>query len=663
MAGLVANPQVHGYSVSNMTYKLLLIFLWIAIGAATPGFTQTKLQSTTSTKATRLYLKADEYMKARDFDRALAMLSEAISKDTTFAEAYLKAATLHKIMGNKAAAFEHLRQGVQLLPYNPALATYYFDLAELYFDQGLYAQAKTYYHDFLRASPQKATLVNRARQQVKSVEFALKAMQQPVPFHPVIMPASINQFRMQYFPYTTADQRFFIYTARVSTGTEQQEDIFISEQKEGVWQLPVSISDAINSPANEGAATISGDAKTLVFTSCNRRDNQSNCDLYISYRTGNEWSQPKNMGTAVNSKAWDSQPSLSADGRTLYFSSTRGGGLGKEDIWRTQLNDDGSWQNPVNVGAPLNTAGRDMAPFIHASGTALYLVSDGRVGMGGLDVYKALKQAGGTWSEPENLGYPLNTQADEGSLFISADNQKGYYSRTEVLQDGSASIQLYTFSVPHVWKSNRSSTYAQGRVLDAETKKPVHAQVQLYNVNVDSLVQQVASDKVSGEYTIVLTEGQPYALYVSAPGYLLKSLHFDYSSPKALQPVALDVYLAPLQTGAAVVLHNLFFNTGKYTLAQPSKTELSKLLVFLRQNKLVQLQITGHTDDVGSEKDNLILSEKRAQAVVDYLASNGISKSRLRYKGYGESKPLKPNTSEENRQQNRRIEMQVVDVL
>ncbi|RIJ42109.1 hypothetical protein D1627_07505 [Pontibacter oryzae] len=502
-------------------------------------------------------------------------------------------------------------------------------------------------------------MVEWAKQQVNTADFAKQAMGQPVDFKPVQLPKTLNAFGLQYFPYTTADQRYFIYTARESARPEHDENIYVSQRSGEEWQRPLPISTNINTPANEGAATISGDGKTLVFTSCNRPDSQGDCDLYISFRTGSEWSRPQNMGKTVNSKAWDSQPSLSADGRTLYFTSTRGGGNGKEDIWVTYRNDDGGWQQPSNLGQPINSPARDMAPSIHMSGSTLYFVSDGHTGMGGLDIFKADLTTNKKWSAPQNLGYPLNTFADEGSLFITPDNKIGYYSRQVNNESGMPSIQLFQFDVPAAWQSKERSTYAQGRVFDAQTKKPVSAQVQLYNIDADSLMQQVSSDRISGEYTVVLTQGKQYALYVSSPGYLTNSLSFDYTS-KALSPVALDVYLEPIKAGAAVVLSNLFFDTGKYTLERKSKTELDKLIAFMQLNPQVKIEIAGHTDDVGSDEANQVLSEKRAKSVVDYLNSNAIGKGRISYKGYGESKPVKPNTSEENRQVNRRIEMKIL---
>ncbi|GAB3815760.1 OmpA family protein [Pontibacter rugosus] len=638
--------------------KPFLLACLVTIGSVSA--TNAQSQNTTSAKAAKLYEKADTYVRARDFDRALQMLSEATAKDPAFSQAYIKAANLHKMMGNKAAYFENLDKGLKLIPFTKGYTNYYYDLAELYFERGNYEAATEWYETFLKTGSRNAKQVDWARHQIKAAAFAHEAMQKPVQFNPVQLPDHVNRFGLQYFPYTTADQNYFIYTGRASSRPEHDENIYITHLKGDEWQPPVSISDNINSPANEGAATISGDGKTLVFTSCNRPDSQGDCDLYISFRTGGEWSKPQNMGKSVNSKAWDSQPSLSADGRTLYFSSTRSGGIGKEDIWVAYRNDDGTWQTPVNPGAPLNSSGRDMAPSIHVSGTTLYFVSDGHVGLGGLDIFKANLNRNKKWSEPQNLGYPLNTFADEGSLFITPDNETGYYSRQINTDAGAPSIQLFQFKVPAEWRSRETSTYAQGRVFDAVTKKPLAAEVQLYDVQTDSLVQQVSSDKVSGEYTVVLTDGKQYALYVSAPKYLMNSRSFDYTAAKSLSPVALDVYLDPVKSGVAMVLNNLFFDTGKYELEKKSKTELNKIIGFLQQNPHIKIEISGHTDDVGSDQANQVLSERRAKAVVDYLSGNGIGKERFRYKGYGETKPVKPNTSEEDRQLNRRIEMRVL---
>ncbi|WP_299708374.1 OmpA family protein [uncultured Pontibacter sp.] len=641
-------------------FKHLLLSLCFVLVSVSLSVAQSVRSSTYSRKAVSLYYKAEEAAQARDFNKALAYLADAVERDPNYADAYLKIASLHRAMGNKPEVFENLQKGLALKPFNAALMNSYFDLADLYFERGDYENARKNFELFLRGKPRSGKMVDFARQQIQSADFAAVAMQKPVNFNPVRLSDQVNRFELQYFPSTTADQRNLIFTARAGHRPDQDENIFVSQQRDGKWSAPASISPNINTPANEGAATISGDGKTLVFTSCNRSDSQGDCDLYISFRSGDEWSKPKNMGPVVNSKAWDSQPSLSADGRTLYFTSTRPGGVGKEDIWVTYQKEDGSWQKPENMGELVNSTGRDMAPFIHVSGSTLYFVSDGHLGMGGLDVFITKQGGGGKWAKPENMGYPLNTHTDEGSLFVTADNKKGYYSRKEMTEAGAATIQLYELDVPENWRSKVSSTYAQGRVYNADTKKPLAAVVQLYDVSSDSLVQQVNSDKITGEYTIVLSEGKPYALYVSSPGFLMNSLSFDYTSHKALSPVALDVYLKPIKSGAAIVLNNLFFDTGQYKLERESKTELDKLITFMQQNPTIRIEISGHTDDVGSDANNKLLSERRAKSVADYLRSNSVPKDRITSVGHGETKPVKPNTSDENRSQNRRIEMRVL---
>ncbi len=640
-------------------FKHLLVF-FLSFMLSVVSFAQQQRLSTTSKKAESLYLKADNYARTRDFNKALELLAEAIEKDPQFAEAYLKASNLNKMMGNKGLASQQLEQGLKLMPYNPGFANYYFELAEQTFQKGDYEGAKSNYEAFLKAKSKNSRAIERANQQLSVIAYALEAMANPVEFNSVVLPRSINKFGLQYFPSTTADQRSLIFTARQGSLPDHDENIYISQRKGEEWQSPVSISDAINTPANEGAATISGDGKTLVFTSCSRPDSFGDCDLYISYKTGNDWSQPRNMGTSVNSKSWDSQPSLSADGRTLYFSSQRGGGIGREDIWVTTLKADGTWEKPQNMGATVNSKGRDLAPFIHGGGATLYFASDGHLGLGGLDVFMTEIGTNKKWEQPKNLGYPLNTHADESSLYITPDNQSGFYSRSMNTDAGAFTVQLYSLDVPAAWQSKVKSTYAQGHVFNAETKKPLGATVQLYDVNTDSLVQQVNSDKITGEYTVVLTEGKQYALYVSAPKFMVNSLSFDYTSKQNLTPVALDVYLDPVQSGSVVVLSNLFFPTAKYNLERKSKTELDKLISFLQQNKEVKIEITGHTDDVGSNAANQVLSEKRAKSVVDYLIKNGVPAQRIQHKGHGETKPVKANSSEENRQANRRIEMRVL---
>jgi OmpA-OmpF porin, OOP family len=657
MANFAANAQIHEYS---LTRRLLWVFWFLLVLFPLTLAAQQRNLSTSSKKAAALYNKANEYLRARNFSKAIEALNAAKQKDTAFGEAYLKLAGLYKVMGDKEATFRSYRQALRLLPYNPALNGEYYNFAALSHAAGHYQEARRYFELFLQAAPKNAKATNNARAALDHIAFAEEALRNPVPFKPEKLAAPLNNFAMQYFPALTADQRHLLFTGRLGNRPEQDENLFVAVRREDSWSEPVSISPDINTRQNEGAGSISGDGKTLVFASCDRPDSYGSCDLYISYRTGEKWSKPVNLGAVVNGKGWDSQPSLSADGRTLYFASVRAGGQGAEDIWVTTLGPDNLWSEPVNLGAGVNTGGNENSPFIHPSGSTLYLASDGHPGLGNADIFKADRDAQGNWEKPRNLGYPLNTFENENSLFITTDNRTGYYSRQISNKQGQATIELFQFQVPAQWKSKQESIFAQGNVYDAKTKKPLAATVQLYDVATDELVQQVHSDPQRGDYTIVLTEGKQYAMYVSADGYLLKSLSFDYTAKKDFNPLMLDVYLDPLSAGANIVLNNLFFPSNKYTLEAKSKTELNKLVQFLGQHKGVRIQISGHTDDVGEAAFNLDLSRKRAQSVVDYLTQRGVGRSRLTVAGFGESKPVKPNDSEASRQLNRRIELKVL---
>ncbi|WP_310392923.1 OmpA family protein [Hymenobacter sp.] len=645
----------------------MMWMLWLASMGEAWSQLPVKVPTPTNTKARSLLQKAQLQVKERDFIKAIETLNQLNEKFPSFGDAYLLKGSLLKAVGDNRGAFAAYRDGLTKVALDASHASEYQLLGDLALSYGEYQTALDAYRRLLKVAPKTQRNMAKSERQLKTCEFALEAIKQPVGEAPVPLAAPMNSFKFQYFPALTADNRFLLFTGRPAASSG--EDLYISRQnKDGSLGEPVPISPAINSSYNEGAGSISGDGKTLVFASCDRPKAIGNCDLYISRRTGNNWSPPVNLGANVNSTEWDSQPSLSADGRTLYFTSTRRGGQGREDIYVTTLQPDGTWTGAKNLGTPVNTVGKDMAPFIHASGTTLYYVTDGLVGMGGLDVFRCEKTPAATWGEPRNLGYPLNTFEDEASLFITSDNQKGFCSRSRATEEPAAGsrlvrerpVELFSFAVPPPVKARETSTYTQGRVFDANTKKPLKAEVKLYDLDTDVLTQFVISDPEYGDYTVVLNEGHHYAMYAAADKYLLKSLSFDYSDQHTFNPQALDIYLEPVRAGRSVVLNNLFFDTNKYDLKPQSRTELNRLIEFLRQYRDVQIEVSGFTDNVGTPETNLQLSQRRAQSVVEYLSGHGISVNRLRSKGYGEGRPLAANDTEPHRRLNRRIELHIL---
>jgi len=614
-------------------------------------------QQTTSKKALKQYKKAQDYKQKRDFNAAIQSLYKAVDADPQFVDAYFDLAYCNQVMNNRTEAVAAYQKVAELAPDDRKFAAAHMHVARAQLSHGHYAEAKASAQKFIDSDPSARyrAEIDRAKRLIETAEFALKGMEHPVPFNPAPLPETVNQLPQQYFPVITADgqQLFF-------TGQENDEDIYASTLSEDGWAAPKKIEE-LSTYQNEGTCTISADGKTLIFTACEGDGERflfGLCDLYISYKTGDTWSKPLNMGEKINGRSWESQPALSADGRTLYFVSDRGGGMGGNDIWMSKRDAKGNWQTPINLGAPINTGRDEISPFLHANGQTLYFASDGHQGYGGLDLFKS-EQEEGKWQPPANLGYPINNHHNQVSLVISADGRKGYYADEKRTQAGMRS-KLMVFDVPESIRAKKLTDVVKGRVLDALTKKPLQAKIELTELDTEERLSVANSDQENGEYMIVLTEGAEYALHVYKEGYLYNSLTFNYTQKHEPQTIEKDILLQPVKKGAATVLNNIFFETGSAKLMEKSKTELDQLIGFLKNNPKLKIEISGHTDDVGSEADNLSLSEARAKAVMGYLLQHDIPSSRLISIGKGEEQPQVPNTSPENRALNRRIEFKIL---
>ncbi len=614
--------------------------------------------STKSKKAAELYYEADNYRVRGQYSQAIQLLEQAIEKDKKFHEAYFRLGVLIKAQGNLDQAEALLLMVIELNDGNNGAS--YFELAELYLKQNKYEKAIEYIDNYLAYNPSHRQRVDEANRIKANAEFSIEHAAEIREFNPKPLSDTVNMFPLQYFPIITVDQIGIIFTRRLGFSMDFDEDLVISTKDEkGNWTAPVSISDNINSEFNEGTCTMSADGRTLIFTSCYGRQGFGSCDLYISEKIGDEWTSPVNMGANVNSSAWDSQPSLSADGRQLYFISNRGGGVGGRDIWLSTKNDKDVWSKPLNLGRGINTVNEEVSPFIHVNGKTLYYATNGLPGFGGFDIYY-VQLEDDKWGKPENLGPPINTGEDQVSLFITADGTKGYYSN-EDNQDPNKKGKIYEFNVPDRQKIKYRSSYIHGNVYDDQTKEPIKAQIELFDLANEKRISLVNSDSITGKYLMVLTEGSNYALYVQGKGYLFKSYNFEYKMGENNEALKIDIWLTPLAKDAVTNLNNIFFDTNKYDLKANSTTELKKVIDFLKKNQKVIIEIGGHTDNVGTDAFNVELSQKRAQTVVQYLKDAGIDVRRIKAKGYGSSKPITDNLTEANRQLNRRIEFKIVE--
>jgi len=615
---------------------------------------------TKNKKSITAYQQAELLQQQRKWSEAINLLDIIIQKDTGFVEAYYKAGALYMAMGNKSAAKKYFCKGSDLYPSVKAFAGAYYTAGELSYAEGEYAKAKRYFQYAINVQPSDKKIVEQSPVYINKCDYAIELMKHPVDFKPVLMGPPINTAFAQSHPVLTADGNTLYYTTLSGLSRQDDENIVVSTLTNGTWSEPVSISDNINSKENEGTCSISMDGNSLVFVGCGKADGMGSCDIYISKKVNGSWSKPVNLGPAINSTSWDSHPSLSADGRTLYFVSARKGGFGKEDVYVSHLDDEGVWQPAINAGATNNTAGTEFSPFIHADGTTLYYSSNGLMGLGGLDIFYT-KGADTSWTKPVNMGYPLNTYLNDETLFITVDGKKGYYSRFEgVNVNYNSRIFLYQFDVPDSFKPEKLSTFSHGHIYDIQTKKPLGAKIELIDIESGKTTQAVQSDSITGEYTIVITEGKEYALYVNRKNYLFESLNFDYKMPASFNPLTLDVYLTPISVGSRVTLNNIFFPTNSYELEDKSIIELNKLIAFINLNPKQRIELSGYTDNVGSADANMKLSTMRAKAVYDYLMAHGIKSASVTYKGYGASNPTADNTTEEGRQKNRRLEIKIL---
>jgi outer membrane protein OmpA-like peptidoglycan-associated protein/tetratricopeptide (TPR) repeat protein len=647
---------------------LLFFFSFLLIFSATSCKAQdNKYKYTTkSAKAIKAYESATLYYDKYDNEDALKELDNAIKFDENFIEAYMLKADIYADLKKYELAAANYKKAIDLDP--DFFANNYLNLGMIELFTGKYADAKTHLTTFINNKNANIVNVKRAQFFIKDCDFGINAVNNPVPFNPKNLGDSVNSKYSEYLPSVTADEQELVITRRLpidkitsdNKNTEQEDFYVCKKVNDSTWSKARDLGPPVNTSGNEGAQCLSPDGKSLYFTACNRADGVGSCDLYYSEKIGNAWTIPKNMGTVVNSERWDSQPSISSDGNTLYFTSARNGGKGGMDIWKTTKDDKGVWGTPVDLGDSINTTKGEMAPFIHPDDQTLYFASNGHQGMGDFDIFYSRKDSSGNWGKPVNIGYPINTYSNDSYLIVNANGDLAYFSSDR--EGGKGGMDIYTFPLYEKARPKRV-TYLKGSVFNKVTKDKLEAKFELVDLSTGKTYTESFSDKVTGEFLVCLPTEKDYALNVSKDGYLFYSENFSLTGIHSnSDPFLKDIPLQPIKKDEIVILKNIFFDTDKYELKAESTSELEKLQDLLTKNPKLKIEISGHTDNVGDDKYNQVLSENRAKAVYDYLVSKGIAKERLTYKGYGETKPLETNDTDAGRAINRRTEFKVVDI-
>lgn len=487
---------------------------------------------------------------------------------------------------------------------------------------------------------------------------------------------NINSDNQDYAPLVTADGKSLIFTSRRkgSTGGEMAydnnyyEDIYITRRNGEQWSAPASISDQINTEYHECAAAISPDGTKLFIYS-----DEGEGDFYVSTFDGKQWSTAQAVG-GVNSAHRELSLSINSEGNKLYFSSDRPGGYGGFDLYVSTLDQYNQWGRPINLGPKINTEGDEDAPFIHPGDNMLYFSSTGHLGIGGFDIFKS-KWHREKWTTPINLGYPINTAQDDNYFVIARDNIYGYYATAR--EDGLGGNDIYAIRMdkkdyeqkaeeaPSMILANRKTKlYLTGKITDMDTGEPLEAEITLSDNSKNIVISRLYSNAATGKFKIPVPEGTDFGINIELDGYFFYSQNLNQSKLAAGQDIHEEITLQKTRVGTVGILKNIFFDTNESTIKQESLVELNQIYALLKAQPNIVIRVNGHTDNVGDDTYNQQLSEKRAQAVADYLLNFGLSNDRISAKGFGESAPIASNDFEEGgRNMNRRTEIEIVKIL
>ncbi|MFL5752585.1 MAG: OmpA family protein [Bacteroidia bacterium] len=531
-------------------------------------------------------------------------------------------------------------------------------------------------------------MVGRAILEVQNEPIRKDLMSKPLNIEIENMGPNINTAQGDYNSTITADESTFLITSTregsfgnyIADSKEYPEDFWISEKDSaGNWKKATNLGAPINTGSNEGGPSITADGQTIYFFMSGPRGDGN---IYMSTITGKNWSTPQEVEKICSDK-WDAQVSISADGNKIFFCSDRD--EGNVDIYWSERRRNGNWKRPRKLPDYINTKYSEAKPFIHPDGKTLYFSSEGLGGVGGYDVYKTvLDEKTDKWTKPVNVGYPINTRKDEVGFFVTASGTKAYITSNRdggygmndmyviyltgkpkppvVITDTTQKevVEVIAEKAPETVAATAVTTVV-GVVTDEESGEPISSDIVMDNLTTKESIQDLMSNSSSGKYVVVVPAGNNYAISVSKKGYLFHSENFNIPADANSAIIHKDIKMKKIKVGNSIVLNNIFFETGSAVLSPESELETARIVDFLKDQKSIKIEISGHTDNVGSNESNKTLSNNRAKAVVDYLVSKGVDISRLTYKGYGETQPIADNKSDEGKKKNRRTEFKITE--
>jgi len=583
-----------------------------------------------------------------------------------------------------APAAVYFQKVIQACPHYHSDPYYFIGFS--YYEQEKYEDAVTYLQKFLnfkdddekKFSKKYDDYLYEAKQMIKYAKFYQDIYKHPVPFDPYPVTGLSTKWD-EYLACISPDNQYAFFTRKLPFNTMEQSysaenslrEFFMKSQrvKDGEFaegnKMP---SPPFNQGRNEGGPSITIDDKHLYFTICKDVGTSTlNCDLYYcDLQNNKDWGEITNMGPQVNdADAWDSQPSISADGLTLYFASDRKGGYGKVDIWTTTKDPiTGEWAKAVNMGPTINTPGNDKSPFIHSDSHTLYFSSDGRFGIGGYDIFYSRADSSGKWGEPKNIGYPINSTGDDLGFFVSTDGKTGYFCSNDpnrVSGRGIGGWDIFKFALysdarpQHVKLLEISTKDADGTPLEGATVSITNARTKENITLINDTNNGVARAIVSAE------KKDDYVVTVKKMSFAFTSTTISTADTTTLQPPTLNLQMKEVAVGSNYTLNNIYYKTNSAELEAISIAVIEQFTKYLKDNPNIKIKIVGYTDNVGKDQDNLALSKDRAFTVMQTLQQDGISADRLSFQGMGAANPVASNNTEEGRQQNRRTEFIITE--
>jgi outer membrane protein OmpA-like peptidoglycan-associated protein/tetratricopeptide (TPR) repeat protein len=648
-----------------ITMKCILISGFIFFTSTTSIYSQKYVSAETAIRQVKMGFDAGvEKLQKGDKNAALLAFVQVLELEPTFIDAYIQEASILRQLNKLEEAERAFEKAIALdADYDNRV---FYGLAMVEQQLKKFEEAAQHFESYANSKNADPKMAEKAKEMAEKARNSI-----PMPEsdgkerltmkEPKNMGPNINDNNSsQYSPAMTADGEMMVFTRATGDFISSSEDFYCSKKVKGEWQQAETLKD-INTQESEGTQCISADGKVMYFSARRREEGKGSYDIYASAFKNGKWEKAQNV-EELNTNDWEALPSISADKKTLYFTSTRAGGLGGRDIWYSSFKN-GKWGEAKNMGTPINTPADDQAPFIHPDGQTLYFASKGHQGLGGFDILFSHKNPDSTWAEPENLGAPLNSDKDEVSLSVSLNGQYAYFSRTREGRSLADKEDIYYFQL-HKKARPQLVTYVKANVRDAISKTPLSISINFIDTKTRDTLQMEETDS-SGTFLVTMNVGKKYMLAVSKPGYnyFLKEFDLADTTLRIDTSFLLDIDLVPFSSVKGLPeskrnfrLKNVNFGTGQTEPLSESFIELDNLIHTLTINPTLEVAIHGHTDNIGLPSANLSLSEKRAEVIKNYLISKGIAATRLTSRGFGETQPIIGNETSEGRASNRRME-------